>query len=154
MQEFVEEPIIENLGVPDIEIGELKIWIHSRKYPDCNNFWDVNWLNSTFYLKSSNSSVWVSGDILHNTEIAEWLAEIEKLDKGLIVETNLSTMESYVELRIAPQSYERISIGVTFFPNDRFETHHFEIWQMKKILKDLTEGFQNILHKFPVKFKE
>ena len=154
MQEFVEEPTIENLGVPDIEIGRLKIWIHSRKYPDSNNFWDVNWLNSTFYLKSSNSSVWVSGDILHNTEIVEWLAEIERLDKERIVEANLVTMERYIKLRIAPQSYERISIGVTFFQNDTFETHNFEFWQGKDLLKYLTEGFQKLLDKFPVKFKE
>ncbi|HMS43864.1 MAG TPA: hypothetical protein PKE69_26785 [Pyrinomonadaceae bacterium] len=150
MQDFIAEPNLESLGIPDIEIGELRIWTHSRKYPKSNNFWDVNWLNITVYVKTMNANVWVSGDIIHNTEIAEWLAEIENLDKDLLDEVNLITMERCVKLRIASQTYQRVSIEVDFFPNDRFQTHHFEFWFDKECLKDLINSCHSILIKFPI----
>lgn len=151
MQEFIAEPRIKELGVPDIEIRELKIWTHSRKYPESKNFWDVNWLNSTFYFKTANASVWVSGDILHNTEIEDWVSDLDKLNKGLLEEEAvLKTMERYIKLRIAPQSYQRISIEVDFFPEQRFQTHHFEFWVGNEFLKTLIDDCHNVLIKFPV----
>jgi hypothetical protein len=92
------ETDIENLGVPDVEIGGLQIWTHSRKYPEHENFWDVNWLNSTFHCRAQGAAVWISGDILHNTEIAEWLVALEDLNSTLSGEAILPTLERYVNL--------------------------------------------------------
>lgn len=150
MQEFIAEPKIENLSAPDIEIGELRIWTHSRKYPESNNFWDVNWLNATFHIKTLNASVWVSGDLIHNTEIAEWLAELENLREDLSNEANLKTMARCIKIKTMPQTYQRVSFEVDFFPDQRFQTHHFEFWLDKNSLKDLIESCRKILTKFPI----
>jgi hypothetical protein len=77
----------------DIELAGLRIWIDGRKYPNHYDFWDGNWLNTTITLSSERSSVWFSGDILRNTEIAEWLNSLEKLNEAVTNEANI-TMEA------------------------------------------------------------
>lgn len=153
MQEKSVEPTIEKLGVPDVEIAGLRIWTHSRKYPESERFWDVNWLNSTFYCSAKGASVWVSGDILHSTEIADWLVELEKLDKDLLDEANLETMERCLKLKISPEIYQRISIKIDIAPDRVFQKHYFEFWLDQNSLKDLIESCHNILTKFPIKGK-
>ena len=142
---------IENLGVPDVEIGGLQIWTHSRKYPEHENFWDVNWLNSTFHCQAEGASVWVSGDILHNTEIAEWLAALENLNNTLSGEVILPTLERYVSVKIATETYERVSIKIDISPERIFQRHYFEFWASQNCLKDIIAGCHRILTKFPIK---
>jgi hypothetical protein len=154
MREMTVEPNIENLGIPNIEIAGLKIWTHSRKYPESERFWDVNWLNSTFHCSATGASVWVSGDILHNTEIADWLVELEKLDKTLLGEANLKTMERCINVKIVPKTYQRISIKVDIAPDRVFQKHYFEFWLDQHSLKDLIENCREILVKFPIKGKK
>jgi hypothetical protein len=90
------ETDIEDLGVSSIEIAGLKIWTHGRKYPEHQDFWDGNRLNATFHCKAQRASVWVSGDILHLSEFADRLIELEKLHKTLSGEAILDTLERYV----------------------------------------------------------
>lgn len=153
MLEFSGEPNIEKFGYPDIEIAGLRIWIHSRKYPESERFWDVNWLNATFHCIESGASVWVSGDILHNTEIADWLTELERLDENLSDEANFKTMERYIDVKIAPETYQRISIKVSISPDRIFQKHYFEFWLDGNSLKKLIEDCHKVLTKFPIKGK-
>src|SRR5688500_13255454 len=101
------ETDIENLGVPDIELAGLKIWTHSRKYPEHQDFWDGNWLNTTFLCKAQGALVWVSGDILHLSEFADWLVELGKLNKTFSGEASLDTLERYVSVKMKPETYQR-----------------------------------------------
>jgi hypothetical protein len=153
------ETDIENLGVPDVEIGGLQIWTHSRRYPESQNFWDVNWLNSTFLCKARGASVWVSGDILHNTEIADWLTALEGLNSTLPNETylpssdeaHLLTMENYVNVKILPRTYQRVSIEVNISPDRTSQQHYFEFWASQNCLNDIIASCRKVLTKFPIK---
>lgn len=145
------ETDIKNLGVPDLKISGLQVWTHSRKYPESKNFWDVNWLNTTFVCKGQNALVWVSGDILHNTEIAEWLTSLENLNSTLSGEVILPTLERYVSLKITTETYERISIKVDISPSRVFQQHYFEFWTSQNYLNDIIAGCRGVLARFPVK---
>jgi hypothetical protein len=144
---------IENLVVPDIELAGLKIWIHSRKYPEHQDFWDGNWLNTTFLCKAQGVSVLVSGDILHLSEIADWLVALEKLNETLLGEANLDTLERYVNVKMKPETYQRASIEVDISPERIFQRHYFEFWLDQSCLENLIEGFHKILKKFPIRRK-
>jgi hypothetical protein len=153
---------------PDIELAGLRIWIDSRKYPDHHDFWDGNWLNTTVHCSTENSLVKslvrFSGDILRNTEIAEWLNSLEKLNEalsdeanaGLEVipgEANLYPLENYFTVKMKTETYQRVSIKVDIFPKDIFERHYFEFWLDQSCINDLIESCRNILTKFPIRGK-
>lgn len=151
MRKMIVETDIERLGVPDVEIGGLQIWTHSRKYPESKNFWDVNWLNTTFVCKAQGAKVFVSGDILHNTEIAEWLVSLENLNNTLSGEITLKTLERYVSVKIATETYERISMKIEISPERIFQQHYFEFWASQNYLSEIIAGCSKILTKFPIK---
>ena len=147
------ETDIENLGVPDIKLGGLQIWIHSRRYPDHQDFWDGNWLNATFHCGAQGASVWVSGDILRNAEIADWLVMLENLNETLSGEANLETLEPYVDVKIAAETYGRISVKVDITPEHISQQHFFEFWLDQSYLNDLILSCRKILKEFPVRGK-
>jgi len=35
------------LGMPDLKLEGLQIWIHGRQFPDAADYWDGNWLRVT-----------------------------------------------------------------------------------------------------------
>ncbi len=147
------EPDIENLGFLDIELAGLQIWIHSRKYPEHQDFWDGNWLNTTFHCEARGASVWVSGDIVHSSEIADWLVALEKLNETLSGEANLDTLERYMNVKMKPETYQRVSIKVNISPERIFQQHYFEFWLDQSCLNDLISSCRKILTKFPVRGK-
>lgn len=147
------ETEIENLGVPDIKLGGLQIWIHSRHYPDHQDFWDGNWLNATFHCEAQGASVWVSGDILRNAEIADWLVALENLNETLSGEANLEMLEPYVNVKIAAEIYGRISVKVDITPEHTSQQHFFEFWLDQSYLNDLILSCRKILKEFPIRGK-
>ena len=54
------EKYAEKLDVPDIKLAGLQIWIHSRQFPDTDDFWDGNWLNITAHCGADGASVWAA----------------------------------------------------------------------------------------------
>jgi hypothetical protein len=36
------EKFAENLGAPDITLAEFRLWVHSRQFPQAEDFWDDN----------------------------------------------------------------------------------------------------------------
>ncbi len=129
----------------------MQIWTHSRRYPESQNFWDVNWLNTTFLCQARGASVWVSGDILHNTEIADWLNVLENLNGTLSDEAILRTMENYVNVKILPRTFQRVSIGVNISPERTSQQHYFEYWESQNYLNDIIASCRKVLTKFPIK---
>lgn len=141
----------ENLGIPDIELAGLKIWIHGRKYPEHYDFWDGNWLKTTILCKTNKSAVWERGDFLRNTEIEDWLLSAEKLNESFLGEANLYPLENLIKIKIKPETYQRISIQVDFYPNDIENSHHFNFWRDRNSLNELIISCHKILLKFPIR---
>ena len=84
---------IDELGVPDLELGGLQIWIHGREYPEHHTFWDGNWLIFTAHCKAEGASVWFTGSHLRNTDIANWIIELTRLKETFSSEISLDTLD-------------------------------------------------------------
>ncbi len=52
------EKYAENLGVSDIKLDGLQIWIHSREFPTSEDYWDSNWLNITVKCQVKGRTAW------------------------------------------------------------------------------------------------
>jgi hypothetical protein len=144
------EVIGHELGEADLAIGGLRIWAHSRKYPTSSNFWDVNWLNTTFECRTPNSSVIVSGDILHTTEIAEWIDALETFTVIGAEEITLPTLERFLCLTIKSETLSRISANVEISADSIFERHSYSFWMDQCILPEIVDGLRGILQRFPI----
>lgn len=140
----------ENLGVPDIKLAGLQIWIHSRQFPDNEGFWDGNWLKITAHCGASGASVWAEGAILHLSEIADWLVALEKLNQTLSGEANLDTIEPELNVKLKAVSLGQITMEVEISPDQLKERHSFEFEIDQSYLNGVIESCRKTLEKFPL----
>jgi len=141
---------IESLGVPDIKLSGLQIWIHSREFPEREDFWDSNWLNATAHCGAKNASVWVNGSILRNSEIADWLVALEKLNETISGEANLNTLESELSVKLKAEQLGGISIEVEITPDPFTQRHSFEFEIDQSYLNGLIASCRKVLLRFPI----
>ena len=145
------EKTIENLGVPDIKLIGLQIWIHSREYPEREEFWDSNWLNVTAHCGARNASVWVNGSTLRNEEIAAWLVALQKLNETLSGEANLETLEPELKVKLSAEQLGGILLEVEITPDQLTQRHYFEFELDQSYLNGLISSCRKILLEFPIK---
>jgi hypothetical protein len=79
----------ENLGAPDIKLAKFQLWVHSRQFPQAEDYWDGNWLNITAHCGSRGADVWVNGSILASPDIASWLVALKEMNRVLSGEAYL-----------------------------------------------------------------
>lgn len=143
----------ENFGKPDIKIAGLQIWIHEREFPNSNDFWDGNWLRATVHCSADGAEVWVSGSILHLSEIDSWLQGLEKMSVDLSGKANLECMEPGLNVEMKMESLGQILMKVETTPDNLKQYHSFEFDIDQSYLLILTENLKNVLCKHQIKGK-
>jgi hypothetical protein len=100
-----------------------------------------------------NASVWLNGDFLRNTEIADWLIAVEMLSETFLGEANLNPLEKHVKIKICPETHQRISVKIEIYPEGIQQKHYFEFWLGRDSLNELIICCRKILAKFPIRGK-
>jgi hypothetical protein len=144
------ETHIGNLGVPNIRLSGVQIWIHSRQFPDSNDFWDGNWLNVTVHCGANGASVWTSGAILHVSEIADWLVALEKMNGTLSGEANLDTIEPEFNVKLKAESLGQITMKVEISPNHLTQRHSFKFEVDQSYIDGVIKSCRNTLAAYPL----
>jgi hypothetical protein len=141
----------DNFGEPSIEIVGLQIWIHGKQFADSEDYWDGNWLNVTAHCGAENAEVWVSGSILHLSELKSWLEDLESVNANLSGEASLDCMEPElnVEMKIQPLGHILMKVEIT--PDNLTQFHSFEFETDQSYLPVLIKNLKKVLEKYPVK---
>lgn len=147
------EKYVGNLGVPEISLAGLQIWIHSRQFPNEEDYWDGNWLNITAHCGTQGADVWVSGGILHVPEIARWHATLEEMNKSLSGEANLVGLEPELCVELKMKELGQISMRVEITPDHMTQEHSFQFEIDQSYLTGLIESCKKVLGKYPVRGK-
>ena len=143
----------ENLGDPDIKLAEFQLWVHSRQFPQADDYWDGNWLNVTAHCGSQGADVWVSGAILHVPDVARWLAALENMNQTLSGEANLVSLEPELNVEMKMESLGHISVKVDITPDHMTQEHVFQFEADQSYLSSLIEGCRKVVAKYPVRGK-
>lgn len=147
----MNESFVKRLGNPDIHLHGLRIWVHGLQFPDRNDYWDADWLQVSVYCSAIGSSVFVSGPIIHLSELKTWTLAAMEMFRTLTGEANLECMEPELRVRLKAQSLGRIDMQVEISPDCLMQEHkyYFEIDQ--SYLPNLITECSNILAAFPLK---
>lgn len=141
------------LGEPHIKLSGLQIWVQRRQFPDSNDYWDGNWLQVVTHCGASGSNVWVSGPILHLSEIKSWQDSIEKLYKTLSGEANLNCMEPELYVSLKSKKLGQIEMEVQITPEHLSQEHRYTFMLDQSYLKPLLASCKRILKEYPIKGK-
>src|SRR5436305_1283235 len=106
----------ERLGPPQLNLEGLQIWVHGRQFPHHHDYWDGNWLRVTAHCGGCGADVWISGSILHLSEIQTWYDDLLTMNKtvsgqaklGGLLEPNLC-----VEMEMDQLGHISICVQIT-----------------------------------------
>jgi len=81
---------------------------NGKTIPDSQDYWDVNWLRVTVHCGAEDSDVWVSGSIVHLSELKSLQEDLEKLSDSLNGNVILNTMEPNLKLKFEAKIKRRV----------------------------------------------
>ena len=145
---------IEKYGSPSISIGDLKIWIHSREFPNADDYWDGNGLNATALCSTPTAKVWCSGAILHLDGLSRWHKEILHMHETLKGSASLNSFEPNLLVDMQMDKAGHISTLVRITGEYMHETHEFRFPSDQTSLPTLIESLNSVFKTYPLKTKK
>jgi len=139
------------LGEPSLQLAGLPLWIHGRQFPASDDYWDGNWIDVTVHCGSPGASVWVSGPIIHLSEIVHFLQGVVALHASLQGEATLPCMEPELAVRLKAEERSHIAMVVDITPDNIAQAHRFTFAIDQTHLPHVIHSCQTILQQYPVK---
>ena len=143
----------DNLGEPDLRLAGFQLWIHSRQFPQAEDYWDGNWVNVTAHCGGKGASVWVRGALIHLPEVAHLLKGAEQLYTTLTGEAELPCMEPELRLKLTAIGSGHIEVEIDITPDNLTQQHHFVFEIDQNNLPALLKGCREILTVYAIKGK-
>jgi hypothetical protein len=140
-----------NFGPPAIAVGGLQIWVHGRQSPESEDYWDGNWLLVTAHCGAAGAEVWVSGAIIHLSEVAEWLSGTERLHEKLAGSAGLKCMEPELHVEMEMKNAGQMLMIVNITPDNLAQAHEFKFELDQSYLPNVITGCREVLGKYPLK---
>jgi hypothetical protein len=108
------------LGEPDVSLGELQLWVHSHEK-------EGDWLRVTAHCGAKGASVWVSGEILRLTDLAQFGEQCADLQVGNARSAELSSLEPNLRVELRPPGRRgEIKMIVEITPDEWTQKHRFK----------------------------
>ena len=141
----------QSLGIPSLQLGTLRIWIHGRQFPDSLDFWDGNWLIITANCVSVGSSVWISGPAIHLSELETWYNEATRLYDTLTGEAALKCTEPELDVLLKAESLGHVVMTVQITPDHLSQSHRFLLEIDQSYLPAFLGQFKTLLTEYPIR---
>jgi hypothetical protein len=136
---------------PDISLAGLKIWIHSRQFPNSDDYWDGNWVNASASMSARGARIEVTAPFIHLGDLKRWHEQLLSLNKNLAGEANLQPMEPEISVTMVAESLGHITVTADLTPDHIYQKHRFEFEIDQSYLPPLIEEVEKVLIKFPLK---
>ena len=141
----------EPLGPPDLQVAGLRLWVHGRQFPTADDYWDGNWLHVTVHCAAPGASVWVSGPLIHLSEITHFVRGVEVLHTALQGEATLPCMEPEFAVTLMAEELGHMKMVVTITPDHLAQAHRFTFALDQTYLPPVIASCRTLLRQYPIK---
>lgn len=138
---------------PDLTIGNFKLWILGRQFPDAQEFWDANWLIVYARYTNTFSKVAIEGPYIHLSELAQWKIDCENLYATLSGKAELDCMEPNINVCITLNQRGQGELRVNITPDNVYEQHFFCENIDQSYLKSVITNLSKILTNYQYPYK-
>jgi hypothetical protein len=111
---------------PAIELGDFRLVVHRRQFPDAQDRWDGNWLDVTAQCAQAGAIVAAAGPLLETGDLARFRRELAALTATGDGEAVLRGEEPNVVVRVtAPRGLGELHVRVEVTPQPQAQGHWF-----------------------------
>jgi hypothetical protein len=134
---------------PDIKLAGLSLWVVSRQFPECDDYWDGNWLNVLVRVEANRATVSASGPIIRIDELAAFHNELSILHRDLTGVAELHCIEPGLGLKVSCSHTGQVEVVIDVTPDHLTQSHQFQFSVDQSYLISILEDSANILSAYP-----
>lgn len=139
----------QHLGEPDLQIGDLQLWVHGPEVVDPQPYED--WLRVTAHCGGLGTSVWVSGEIIRLHDLREWLGQTEALYRNLAGFARLDPLEPNLSVALSVDHTGAVAASVEITPDHMNQQHRFSFSLDQSYLPAFLAQGRKLLRRITVK---
>ena len=137
---------------PAIELGDFRLTVHRRQFPDAQDRWDGNWLHVTALCAQAGAIVATDGPILESGDLQRFRDQLAAIAASQAGEAVLSGAEPNIVVRVAAADglgFVRVRAELT--PEPQSQGHWFAYAIDPSYLAEAIRQLDAVLAAFPVR---
>ncbi len=135
---------------PDLKLAGFSLWVRSRQYPHCDDYWDGNWLDVVARVEAPGSFVEAAGPFLRNDELVAFAAQLEVVQRDLTGEAELACMEPNLNMKVRCGSLGHMEAVISITPDNLTQSHELTLDIDQTYLAPVLRSCRRILQRFPI----
>ena len=151
---LIFSPDPDSLGPAHLKVAGLELWVHDRRSPDAQDYWEGNWLVVTVRCDAAGATIWTTGPMLRVPDLARWAAALDRLHQRP-EEVGVATLTSdEPNLTAVVRSTDRTSelqLVVDITPDPLTQEHRLRFAVERSALPDLVQQCRGIVKAYPVR---
>ena len=146
-------PDPDSLGPAHLKIAGLELWVHDRRSPKAQDYWEGNWLLVTARCTTTGANVWTTGPMLRVPDVVRWADALDQLHQGK--PEGVATLSSdEPNLTAVIRSTDRagqLQLVVDITPDPLTQEHRLRFAVERSALPDLVRQCRAIVKAYPVR---
>jgi hypothetical protein len=141
---------LDALGSPDLEIAQLRVWVHERPYAASDEPYDRDWLVVTAHCANEGAAVVIHGPFAASSGVERLADGCDIMYQKLSGKAWLASDELNLTVRLeASGQLGHVQVVVEITPNHLTQEHRFEFNIDQTYLPEITRQCRAILARYP-----
>jgi hypothetical protein len=140
-----------HLGKPDIELSNLRLWVHGRAFPkEPASSFDALQLDVTAHCGEVGADVWVRNILFRVDELDRWYQATKRMYQTVSGEAKLAPWEPYLAVDLQMDSTGHFTIEVRITSDHMNQWHTFRSELDQTFLPPFLNQCEMVLARFPL----
>ncbi len=149
---FAPDPA--SLGAPQLKVAGLELWVHDRRSPQAQDYWEGNWLVVTVRCAARGATIWTTGPMLRVPDLVRWADALERLHAQRGPEGVATLTSDEPNLTAVVRSTDRageLQLVVDITPDPLTQEHRLRFAVERAALPDLVRRCRAVVKAYPVR---
>ena len=147
-------PDPDALGPPHLKVAGLELWVHDRRSPKAQDYWEGNWLVVTVRCVAHGATIWTTGPMLRVPDLVRWADALDRLHAragpdGVATLTSDEPNLTAVVCSTEPPGGLQLVVDIT--PDHLTQEHRLRFAVERSALPDLVRQCRAIVRAYPVR---
>ncbi len=158
MAPLIFSPDPDSLGPAHLKAAGFELWVHDRRSPEAQDYWEGNWLVVTVRCVAEGATIWTTGPLVRVPDLARWaaaLAHLQQRPEEVGVGVGVATLTSdEPNLTAVVRSTDRtgeLQLVVDITPDPLTQEHRLRFTVERSELPDLVQQCRGIVKAYPVR---
>ena len=140
------------LGPSHLKVAGLELWVHDRRSPEAQDYWEGNWLVVTVRCAADGAIIWTTGPMVRVPDLVRWADALDRLYQRPEGVATLTSDEP--NLTAVVRSTDRageLQLVVDITPDPLTQEHRLRFAVERSALPDLVRQCRGIVKAYPVR---